>query len=112
MLVQIAIIVVALWMVFLTIGRQTTASSAYKKLGLIALAIAMVVAVLNPGLFSRVAEWAGIGRGTDLLLYGLTAAFIVYALSQYLRNQAQREVLFRLARQVALNEAKQRYDLD
>lgn len=112
MWVQIGIILVALWMVYLTIGRQTTASSAYKKLGLIGLAIAMVVAVLNPGLLSQLAEWAGIGRGTDLLLYGLTAAFIVYALSQYLRNQAQRDVIFRLARQVALNEAKQRYDVE
>lgn len=112
MLVQIAIIVVALWMVFLTIGRQTTASSAYKKLGLVLLAVGMVVAVLNPALLSYAAAVAGVGRGTDLLLYALTAAFIIYALSQYQRNGAQREITFRLAREVALSEARQRYDLN
>lgn len=112
MWVQIGIILVAAWLVWVTIGRQTHATSAYKKIGLILLAIAMVVAVLNPPLFTMAAEWAGIGRGTDLLLYGLTAAFIIYALSQYLRNGAQRDVTFRLAREVALSEAKRRYGLD
>lgn len=112
MWVQVAIIVVAIWLVWITIRRQSHATSAYKKIGLVLLAIAMVVAVLNPGLFSLVAEWAGIGRGTDLLLYGLTAAFIVYALSQYMRNGAHRDVTFRLARSVALSEAKRRYGLD
>ena len=87
-------------------------NNVFTQIGLIVLAIAMIVTVLNPGLMTRLAEWAGVGRGTDLLLYGLTAAVIVYALSQYLRNQAQRDVIFRLARQMALNEAKRRYDLD
>ena len=111
MWVQVGIIVVALWLVYITIRRQTMATSAYKKIGLVFLAVGMVVAVLNPGVFSTVAEWAGIGRGTDLLLYGLTAAFIVYALSQYLRNGAQRDVTYRLARQIALEEARRRYGL-
>lgn len=112
MWVQIGIILVALLLVYITLGRPSTATSAYKKIGLVLLAVAMVVAVLNPELLTLAAEWSGVGRGTDLLLYGLTAAFIIYALSQYQRNGAQREITFRLARQIALSEARQRYHLN
>ena len=77
--------------------------------GLSLLAVVMIVSVLFPQITTAVANVLGVGRGADLLLYVLTAAFVVFALTQYTRNQANRRLTFSLARRIALIEAEARY---
>lgn len=71
----------------------------------------MIVAILMPDLVTVVANMVGVGRGTDLLVYVIFAVFLFYVLSQYVRAQDERDRTFRLARQVALIDAKSRYKI-
>lgn len=111
MIVQIALI--ALMLIFLAkalASRATHATRAWKKIGLITLTGLMILTVLFPDATTRVANAVGVGRGADLLLYVVVISFIFYVFQQYIKQQDQRDALYRLARQVALMDAKQRYD--
>lgn len=112
MWVQILLIAVATGLILVVARQKATAVSALKKAGLVLLAVAMIVTVIFPEVTTFLARVLGIGRGADLLLYALTAAFLVYAIGQYLRAQHNRAVLNSLARRIALDEAKARYKLD
>lgn len=92
-------------------SRATHGVNAWKKLLFTALLIVVVIAVISPGLVNRTANWVGVGRGTDLVLYVLAVAFGFYVVNQYLRDQDATEVLHKLARRVAMVEAADRYGL-
>ena len=109
MWVQIAIVLVSLYLVRLMLTSGPSTISAWKKAGLALLAIAMVVTVFNPALTTWVAQLMGVGRGADLLLYGVTGAFVIYAMLQYIARQKEHDRMIRLARRVALLEAAERY---
>ena len=110
---QVALIAIAIIVVLTTLGSRSTHSGrAWKKIGLLLLALAMIVAVVFPNITNTLAALVGIGRGADLLLYATVAAFILYALNNYLHQQDQRDSIYRLARKVALLEAMERYDIN
>ena len=110
MLVQVVIILLGLYLLYRGIASPSAHSMrAYKKIGLALLAVMMVVGVLVPDLLTRIANLAGIGRGADLVLYGLAGAFIFYVSTQYLQAQRHRDSIFRVARQLALLDARNRY---
>lgn len=110
MIIQIALVAVAvLLLAKVLVGRSNHMIRAWKKIGMLVLAIVMIVAVLAPQLVSVVANVVGIGRGTDLLLYVLFSVFLFYVLGQYVRSQDDRDKLHRLARRVAIQDAAQRY---
>ena len=92
-------------------GRRTHLGRAWQKIGVVGLVVLMIVGILFPSFVTAAANLVGIGRGADLLLYLLFVAFLYFALSQYLKFQDQRDALYRLARSVALSEAKQKYKL-
>jgi len=109
---QIIIIASALALLFYGLsGRRSHFGRAWKKIGLLLLAIAMIIAVIFPNTTNRLAHLVGIGRGADLLLYMLTLAFITYVLNSYLQQQDAKDELCRLARRVALIDATDRYRL-
>ena len=51
------------------------------------------------------ANWVGVSRGTDLLLYMLVLAFVFTTVSSYIRFREQELRYARLARAVALQTA-------
>jgi hypothetical protein len=109
---QLLIIVAALAILYFGLsGRGTHFGRAWKKIGLCLLVIAMIIAVLFPDTTNMLAHLVGVGRGADLLLYGLTLAFIMYALNSYLHQQSEKDALYRLARKVAILEANERYSI-
>lgn len=111
-IIQIVVIVLALIIAAATLGNRSTHSGkAWKKIALVLLAAGMVVAVLFPNTTNNLAHLVGVGRGADLLLYVTVIAFIFYALNNYLHQQDQRDILFRLARRVALVDANERYNI-
>ena len=106
-IIQTFIIIIALIVLRIALSKRTSyAGRAYKKIGLVLLALAMIVAVLSPNATNRVANAVGVGRGADLLLYLTVTAFILYAINDYLHTQDQREMIYKLARTVAILEAK------
>ncbi|MFV0407811.1 MAG: DUF2304 domain-containing protein [Propioniciclava sp.] len=109
MWIQLLVILVIAWVIWFVARQRGTVISALKKIGILVLALVAVISVLWPAVTTQVAGWLGIGRGADLLLYAVTAAFVVYALTQYTRAQSNRRTLHQLARRVALLDAERRY---
>lgn len=111
-IIQTAIIIAAIAILLISLGRRSTHyGKAWKKIALALLALSMIVAVLFPETTNNLARAVGVGRGADLLLYATVVAFIFYALNEYLHQQDQRDILFRLARKVALIDANERYNI-
>lgn len=98
-----AILIIA---ISLTLARQSSKVKAWKKIILCLFILSAIIAVIFPELISGLATFVGVGRGTDLLLYMLTLAFLSYAINGYVRQQKDKDVMFRLARKIALLEAK------
>ena len=65
-----------------------------------------IVSVLYPKLLTHVASWVGVGRGTDLVLYALVVAFLSFTVTTYLRFRDLETNYTRLARKIALSEAR------
>ena len=92
------------WRLLLGSGQRT---QAVRRLGLLALAALAVYSILDPsGTWTRVARWLGIGRGADLILYGLVVAFLGFVVTTYQRFRAMETRYTRLARRIALDESE------
>ena len=111
MIIQILLVIFAVsTIIFVLLNRNTYLGKAWKKVGLILLFLVMILVVLFPEITSSIAHALGVGRGTDLLLYTVVVAFIIYALNNYLNQQDQRDTIYQLARKIALMEAHDRYN--
>jgi hypothetical protein len=106
--IQILLIVsvgaVALYLLRATAGARHQAIRRVLALGFALLA---VVSILAPTEVTRVAHALGVGRGTDLLLYGLIVAFLGYTATAYRRTMRIERRLTALTRQIALDEVEQ-----
>jgi small membrane protein len=108
-LIQVFLIAATLGLVVVLLQRRAAARTrAWKRLILVALAVAAVVSILNPDLTTRVANFVGVGRGTDLLLYLLVAVFLYVVVGFYLKFRDVERQLTVLARRLAIDEAIQR----
>ena len=81
-------------------------SQAVRRLGLMLFAAFAVVSILFPNLWNRMAAVAGVGRGTDLVLYALVVAFLSFTVTTYLRFRDFETRYTRLARRLALDEVR------
>lgn len=110
LLIQFSLLVVIVWLIVKVLAsRGTHAGNAWHKIGLLLLAVVMIAAVLLPDTVTSLAHAVGVGRGTDLVTYILFATFIYYVIHQYLKAQELRDTTYRLARKVALIDARSRY---
>ena len=85
-------------------GVRLQASKRLAFFGFLAL---NVWAVLRPDDVTAVAQFVGVGRGADLLLYLTVVAFVFVVLNVYLRFRDLGERFTDLARAMALREAEQ-----
>lgn len=103
MLIKILLIVVvlllSLYMFKANLGAKQTA---WRRLGILVFAIAAVVVVIFPGITTTVARFVGVGRGADLLLYGLVIVVLYNMLMQAKQRNAAERRLTKLAREVAI----------
>jgi hypothetical protein len=79
-------------------------SLAARRSGLVLVMAASTIAVLAPDLVSQVANLVGVGRGTDLVLYGFVVASIFVWIGLYRRLHEMEERFVDLARQIALGQ--------
>ena len=89
------------WRLLMSYGQKALA---LRRLGLLALAAFAIWSILDPGIWSRLAGLVGVGRGTDLILYGLVVAFFGYMVTTYKRFREMETRYTRLARRIALDE--------
>ena len=68
--------------------------------------VAAVWAIARPDDVTVVANWLGVARGTDLMLYVLVVAFFFVTVSTWTRFREQELRYARLARAVALQNAQ------
>lgn len=92
-------------LVILLRSRSAARTRAWKRLILVGLVLVAAVSILQPQLTTRVANFLGVGRGTDLLLYLLTAVFLYVAMGFYLKFKDVERQLTLLTRRQALAES-------
>ncbi|EMY35669.1 hypothetical protein D477_003203 [Arthrobacter crystallopoietes BAB-32] len=105
-LVQIVLVLaVIIGAIALMRGGGNAKHQAVRRLLLLVFAALAVLSVFFPGLLTRLANALGIGRGTDLVLYGLIVAFMVFMASSFQRGRQLEDRITKLARRIALDEA-------
>ncbi|WP_245531639.1 DUF2304 domain-containing protein [Corynebacterium capitovis] len=87
------------------VNRRKANAKAWVKVGFVVLTLAAVWAILRPDDVTILANWLGVDRGTDLMLYVLIVAFLFTTLSTWTRFREQELRYARLARAVALQNA-------
>ncbi|MBS9533210.1 DUF2304 domain-containing protein [Mycobacterium sp. M1] len=93
-------------LVKLLLSRRSAQSRAWVKVGYLVFVVAGVYAVLRPDDTTVLANWLGVRRGTDLMLYILIIVFAFTTLSTYMRFRELELRYARLTRVVALANAQ------
>ncbi|HEX5143882.1 MAG TPA: DUF2304 domain-containing protein [Mycobacterium sp.] len=111
--IQILLIasVVAL-LFYLLRSRRSAKTKAWVKVGYVVFVVAAVYAILRPDDTTVVAHWLGVARGADLIGYALIIAFIFTTMSTYMRFKDLELKYARLARAMALQNARTPDDAD
>ncbi|HZN46012.1 MAG TPA: DUF2304 domain-containing protein [Ramlibacter sp.] len=97
---------VLLTLVWFVRSEHTLRLRASKKLAFFAFVLLFIYAVLRPDDLSKVANWVGVGRGADLLLYLLAVGVVFIALNFYLKVRQLERAMTDLAREVAVREGE------
>lgn len=86
LLMQLFLLLATATLVLYFLGnRRKARAKAGVKLGFLLFIAACIWAVLRPDDLTIVANYVGVSRGTDLLLYLLVVAFMFTTLSSYIR---------------------------
>jgi hypothetical protein len=104
-IVQVAL-VLAVIIVSLALmrGGSNARHLAIRRIMLVLFACVAAFSIFFPELLTRVARLLGIGRGTDLVLYGLIVSFMVFMATTYQRFRHMEATLTKLSRRIALDE--------
>ncbi|WP_082716707.1 DUF2304 domain-containing protein [Microterricola viridarii] len=101
----VLIVVFAVFGIFLMVPGRGVRHTALRRLAMAGLLVVTVLAVIFPGAVNSVANILGVGRGTDLLLYGLIVVFVGNTLIVQRRQRNTERQITALARQLALMQA-------
>lgn len=105
MLIKVLLLVAIAVVVVLSLRAPAGARHlAVRRVAVIAFAAFAVLSVLFPDAWNAAAELVGVGRGTDLLLYGLIVVFLGYMVTTYRRFRDLESQITQLARRLALDE--------
>lgn len=102
LLLLLAIAVIALLSITSARGARHLA---FRRIGVLGFAVLAAGSVLLPDAWNEVAAFMGVGRGTDLLLYGLIVLFFASMVTSYRRFRELETMHTILARRIALDEA-------
>jgi hypothetical protein len=109
-IIQIVLVPALVLAVVLSLrSRASLRGQARRKIFAGLTVVAGVLAVLFPATLQALADFTGVTRGTDLLLYGLALVIIYLVGSTSVRFREQEARLVLLARQVALSDAVLRH---
>lgn len=106
-IIQFFLIAALIFLMFNFIrSRATTKTQAYKKVALTLFIMCAIVVVIFPDISTSFATLLGIGRGADLLLYGLTIVVIFQLLNTYIKDKEEQKKTNILSRKIAIIEAR------
>lgn len=97
----LAVIVVSL---ALMRGGSNARHLAIRRIMLVIFAVVAALSIFFPELLTMLARSLGIGRGTDLVLYGLIVSFMVFMATTYQRFRHMETTLTQLSRRIAIDE--------
>jgi hypothetical protein len=83
-------------------GAPGALSLAARRLAFASMLVGAVVAVVSPALVTRVANVVGVGRGTDLVLYGFVLGSVFVSIGLYRRLHDLEHRFVELNRAIAL----------
>ncbi len=83
-------------------NRRSQRTQAFKKLTFLAVGVTAIIAILQPDWVQWVAQFVGVGRGTDLVLYLTVVALLFVSLDLYTHLQDAEDKISELARAVTL----------
>ena len=108
-LIKILLIVVfVLAAIVIIIPGRGERGQAIRRLSWLLGLLVGIVAIVFPSLTTSVANWLGVGRGTDLVLYLLIVFFVAYLVTTSAHGRKTDRTVTVLARKVALLEAELR----
>ena len=110
-MILIQVILITGFLVFLSrilINPRSYQLKAWTKIFAILFALTAILAILLPDTTNHLANWVGVGRGADLLLYLLAVSFIFLILHIYVQEKRQQKEIVLLARKIAIMEANSR----
>jgi len=107
----ILIVALAFLAISLVKSRNTSKTKAYKKLLLLLFIPCAIIVVLFPDIATRAANILGVGRGADLLLYGVTVVLIFVLFNTYIKDIENQNRTVVLARKIAIIEAREKYKI-
>ncbi|HET7820774.1 MAG TPA: DUF2304 domain-containing protein [Ornithinibacter sp.] len=105
LVIQVVLILVVVLVVARLFRSRGARAQAIRRIGLVIFAAFAAVSILFPDVWTTLAHKFGVGRGTDLVLYGLVVAFLSFTVTTYLRFRDLETNYTRLARRIALSEA-------
>ena len=106
-LVQVVLILaVAYGALTLVRGGANAKHQAIRRLGAVAFFFFAAISILVPDVVTQLARVLGIGRGTDLVLYGLVVLFMITQYTSAQRRRVDEVNITRLARHIAISEAE------
>ena len=101
----IKVLLIGAFLVLAVVLLRPTGSArgqALRTIALVMLLVAAILAVVFPQIINDIAVAVGVGRGADLLLYGLIVVFVANALTTARKRREQDTQITQLARQMAL----------
>lgn len=101
----ILIVAFVVFGVFLMLPGRGARHIAIRRLVMLAILALTIVAVVFPSTINSVAHFLGVGRGTDLLLYGLIVVFIGNSILMQRRHRVTERQVTDLARALAILQA-------
>jgi len=105
LIIQIVLIAAIVAIMVRLLATRTTRSRAWATLLGVAFTVFAIVAIAFPNVATRLANLVGIGRGADLLLYGLALVVLVIVVQTSLVRHANQRRTARIVRSIVLLRA-------
>lgn len=101
-ILQILLILVVVALMFVLLRSYSTRTRALTKIATFLFAIFAITAIVLPNWTTRLARLIGIGRGADLLLYGLCVVVMFMVVSQNLQQRRDQQRFAKVIRELTL----------
>lgn len=106
-LIQIILVIgLAVPTVIILLPTRGARGLAIRRLTMLGILLGGIIAVMFPSLTDAVAQTLGVGRGADLVLYGLLIVFIAYTLSTSAHMRRIDRQISELTRELAVARAE------
>jgi hypothetical protein len=107
MFIQVLLVVAIIGLGWYTLRSEPgSVHLAMRRSVLVVVVLVAVLIVVFPNVLNGVANAVGIGRGADLIVYGLVVVFVLNSISSRRRFRESDRTATRLAREIAILNAE------